>query len=182
MDFVKFLFGKVNPNGRFTKPARLQFTDYVKEAVNQFVHERVADRLKSALNQEDQFSDEQKVEAEAPNSPSSAVGTPPPEDGIITTDDELEGYRVLKAILCNTVPLNRLTWRDAKSYFSVLLDDNNRRPVCRLRFNSSQKYLVLLDENRNEKRIPIKGMDDLYGYSNELKESALRYIKKPLTS
>lgn len=40
--------------------------------------------------------------------------------------------------------------RDSKSYCAILLDNNNRKPVCRLWFNRSQYYLGLFDEQKNE--------------------------------
>ncbi len=40
----------------------------------------------------------------------------------------------------------------------VLLDDNNRRPICRLWLNGSRKYLGLFDnEQRKETKVSIEG-------------------------
>lgn len=58
----------------------------------------------------------------------------------------------------------------------VLLDDNNRKPIARLRFNSkSQKYIGLLDEDKNESRIPIASLDDLYQHSDQIIAAVHRY-------
>lgn len=62
--------------------------------------------------------------------------------------------------------------RDTKSYCGILLDDNNRKPICRLRFNYSQKYLALLDADKNEQRIAIDAPTDLYKHADALLRSA----------
>lgn len=40
--------------------------------------------------------------------------------------------------------------RDTKNYLGVLLDDNNRQPVCRFWFNSGNKYLGLFDAEKTK--------------------------------
>lgn len=66
--------------------------------------------------------------------------------------------------------------RDVQSYCSVLLDDNNRKPLCRLRFNSLQKTLGLFDnEEKKETSVPINGLDDIYKYADRLKATVGMY-------
>jgi hypothetical protein len=76
---------------------------------------------------------------------------------------------MIKAMLRDTVDPKRIVARDTLSYFGILLDDNNRKPICRLHFNRSQKYLGLFDQERNEQRIPINDLNDLYQYAEQLK-------------
>ena len=53
--------------------------------------------------------------------------------------------------------------RDVKSYCGILLDNNNRQPICRFHFNyATQKYIGLFDENKNEERVPIDDLDDIF--------------------
>jgi len=67
---------------------------------------------------------------------------------------------------------------DVQTYCGVLLDDNNRRPICRLWLNGSRQYLGLFDnEQRKETKIPIEGLDDLYSYADDLKATAATYSK-----
>lgn len=72
--------------------------------------------------------------------------------GVEPTLEELEGYHIVRAILCGDVKPGRIVHRDAKSYFAVLLDDNNRKPIAQLHFNRGQKCLGAFDGNRNETR------------------------------
>ncbi|MEM1025494.1 MAG: hypothetical protein AAGJ19_17555 [Myxococcota bacterium] len=57
---------------------------------------------------------------------------------------------------------DRVTYRDAKTYFSVILDDKNRRSICRLHFNTSKKAMTLFGPDREERRVPLAAIENLY--------------------
>jgi hypothetical protein len=66
--------------------------------------------------------------------------------------------------------------RDVQSYCGILLDDSNRKPICRFHFNRAQKYIGFFDnDNRREERIPITGIDELYQFAPRLKATLERY-------
>ena len=70
-----------------------------------------------------------------------------------------------------------MVYRDTKSYFSLLMDDNNRKPVCRLHFNRSKKYIGLLDDKKTETRHQIEGPDGIYESADALRDTAQRYFE-----
>jgi predicted type IV restriction endonuclease len=165
--FVRFFASQIF-DGRLTKPVIEQFTDIVKEARKQFINEKINERLKSALSANDTPKEANQKEQEEP--PQEEID----DDGIVTTEEEIEGYHVVKAILRETVDISRVVMRDTKSYCGILLDNNNRKPICRLRFNHSQKYLGVISQ-KNEEKVPIESVDDIYKYSEQLKASVLEY-------
>jgi len=167
-DFVRFFFSRANPTARFTQSAREQFTPLVTQAMKQFVDDKVSDRLRAALERP---SIATEVES-AGDEDNADV------DGIITTEEELEGYRVVKAIVCSVLAADRVTYRDTKSYFGILCDDNNRKPICRLHFNRTQKYIGLFDGAKGETRHAIETVDGLYAFSEQLREAAKRYAEQ----
>ena len=60
----------------------------------------------------------------------------------------------------------------------VLLDDNNRKPICRFHFNSEKaKYISLFDESKNAQKMQIEQLDDIYRYSSRLKHTIGYYDK-----
>ena len=170
-DFVRFLFSRTYPHARFTASAKEQSIPLVLKAFTQLVSEKVSDRLRTALQTETKAADK-KSEAE---NIISDLNEKVSKEGIFTTEEELEGYRIVRAILSKVVHPNRVAQRDSKTYFGVLLDDNNRKPICRLWFNSKQKYLGVLDKEKNETRIPIDDVTDIYIYSDKLIETVERY-------
>lgn len=82
----------------------------------------------------------------------------------------------MKAIVSEIVDPIRVFHRDTKSYMGILLDDNNRQPVCRLHFNSeTNKYLTLFDESKNGVRVDIDSVEDIYKYGKKIKAVASSY-------
>ena len=94
---------------------------------------------------------------------------------VITTEDEISAFLVIKAIVREVIDVKRVVMRDAQSYCSILIDDNNRRPLCRLRFNYTQKYLGLIDENKNEIKVALITLDDIYQHADKLRATAAAY-------
>lgn len=166
-EFVKF-FAKRVYDGVMNKRVVEQFTAIVKDAREQFINEKINNRLKSALASKDQNKTDNATTEE--KQPLHA-----PDDGIITTQDEIDGYNIVRAIMAGTVELDRVIMKDAKSYCSILLDNNNRRPICRLHFNAAQKHLGIV-ENKQEERIPISSIDEIYNYAERLKEITKTYL------
>ncbi|MBQ0751558.1 MAG: restriction endonuclease, partial [Roseovarius sp.] len=64
--------------------------------------------------------------------------------------------------------------RDAKSYCAILMDNNNRKPVCRLYFNSTTtRYIGVFDSDKNEVRHKVAGPEDLYIFADQI-ESVIK--------
>ena len=77
--------------------------------------------------------------------------------------------------LHDVVDVKRIEMRDMKNFCSILLDHNNRKPICRLWFNRSQKYLGLIDQQKEEERVAIDDLDDIYRYADRLKATVRSY-------
>ncbi len=163
-EFVKLFANKVYA-GRLTEKVMEEFKDLVQKGFNQFVSEKINDRLNAALNKEAKQQEEEQVEIVD-------------ETKVLTTNEELEGYRIVVAILRRTLPINRIVYRDTQSYFGILLDDNNRKPLCRLHLNGGKKYIGLFNENKTENRQPINSVDDIYSFEKELLETVKLYEKE----
>ncbi len=162
-EFTKLFANKVY-SGRLTEKVMLEFTNLVHKAFHQILSEKINDRLNSALNKEaeTQQLDNITIEEEAHNK-------------IITTDEELEGYRIVVAILRRKIAVDRIIYRDTQSYFGILLDDNNRKPLCRLHFNSSKKYIGIFDAAKKETKILIPTLDAIYQFEDQLLNTVQLY-------
>ncbi|MDN6217890.1 MAG: endonuclease, partial [Enterococcus sp.] len=80
--------------------------------------------------------------------------------------EEIEAYTICKVVLKDSIPLDRLFYRDNRSYFNILLDDNIRRWILRVRFNSIGMKIELNDEKHTvyELESPI----DIYNHVDEI--------------
>ena len=91
------------------------------------------------------------------------------ESLVDTTNEELEGFYIVKSLLRDIVDPNRIIHRDTQSYMGILLDDNNRKPLARLHLNRNQKYLGIFDENRKEERVAIQNLDEIYQHAEKMR-------------
>ena len=167
-DFVKFFFQSVMPGSRFTVANKEQFTPLVAKAFNQFLSDKVSDRLRTALESEATNEDKEKENEIIQNQEEKP-------NGIITTEEELESWSIVRAICAKVVLPTRIVHRDTKSYMGILLDDNNRKPVCRLWFNTKQKYLGIIGPDKAETRIPIESIVDIYQHADEILNTVMQY-------
>ncbi|MHA7864271.1 type I restriction endonuclease [Flagellimonas marinaquae] len=154
-EFVK-LFANKSYSGRLTSKVMEEFKEIVNKAFNQMISEKVNDRLNSALNKEqEKQQEEEEIDDKSKNK-------------IETTEEELEGYQIVLAILRRKIEKERVVYRDTQSYFGILLDDNNRKPICRLHLNGGVKYISLFDQDKNETKERIESVDDIYLFENQL--------------
>ena len=178
-EFVRFFTSQVY-QGRIIQTVRDQFADITKRALNQFINEQINKRLQSALGGEQAASVELNVSLDdGTEGGGEDLGTEP-DSRLVTTEEEIEGYHIVKAILREATDPRRVVSRDTITYFGILLDDNNRKPVCRLHFNRRQKYLGIFDSEKHEQRIAIEDLNDIYQYADHLK-ATIGYYDAPET-
>lgn len=171
-EFVRLFIAQVF-NGRITQTVVEKFRPIVRKALNGYISELMNDKIKSALNIEngDKESSSDKIPSE------SVEEVPHHEKDIVTTDEELEAYFIIKNLLKDTVPITDITYRDTVSYINILLRDNGRKWICRLVLKDNKKSLIIPDENKNQSVYPLENIYDIEKYSPELHESLNRYLK-----
>jgi hypothetical protein len=168
-EFVRFFALQVYPK-KLTQKAIENFTPITKDSLDQFLSDKINERLKSAMQPKTPTVPEIQS-SEIPQSPSVESN-----DGIITTEEEWEGYYFVKAILHDTIDSSRIVMRDAKSYCAILFDDNNRKPICRFYFDGKQKLVGVFDnEAREETKFPITELKDLFALGDHFKKVVAMY-------
>lgn len=174
-DFVKFFTSKVY-DGVQTAKVKAQFLEITTKALRQFLNDSINDRLKSAIGTNEEISIPEQTQPVVESGTITSEGTTGEEKPkIVTTEEEIDGFNIVKAILRAKLDVSRIIARDTQSYFGILLDDNNRKPLCRLHFNAKQKYIGIVGEDRKETRHPIESLDDIYALSDKLIENAARF-------
>ena len=164
--FVRFFAKKVH-TGQLNRNAKVLFTEITKSAFNQFIKEKVDERLEIALNP--------PLKEDEP-----ANGS---ESKTVTTKEEWEGYYIVKSILSELIDPERVTIRDRISYCGILIDNNQNKVVCRMHFNSKQNYLGFFDKKekhksgaKKEDKIPIDNVSEIYKHAERLRNTAKIYI------
>lgn len=170
-DFIKFVASRVY-EGAVTQKVRELFAELTRKASAQFLNDQANDRLKSAISGSPvSVTLAKETAAHVADEPESDAG-----EKVVTTEEEIEGFMIVKAIVRHAVDVKRVSIRDNQSYCGVLLDDNNRKPICRMHFNRSQKYLGVFSLDKSETRIPIDSVDDIYAHSEALIEITKSYL------
>ncbi|MFT5526033.1 MAG: hypothetical protein ACI9HK_004003 [Pirellulaceae bacterium] len=160
--------------GKITQSVREQFALITKKALHEFVSDKINQRLKHALEGADIPAPTTRMDSARAESEPAAEEVVE-KSNIVTTDDEIEGFLVVKSILREVVDVKRVFMRDTQSYCGVLLDDNNRKPICRLHFNGSKKYISTFDESKNPTRHDIDSIDDIYQHGSLITAIAQSY-------
>ena len=160
------LFAPQVTSQRMTAQAIEKFTALTHTAMTQYIRDEVNRRLRSAQDLED------PMVADVPSEePTVAKESEAPNDGIVTTEEELEAFGIIKAICCSEVPASDIYIRDAKSYCAILYRDNNRKPITRLLFDRQVPRIVLFSPDGDQENIDIpNGIEEIYRYADKLRE------------
>ncbi|MGH1335118.1 MAG: hypothetical protein ACRBFS_03250 [Aureispira sp.] len=170
-EFTKLIAKQVY-SGRVTSSILEQFQGLIKKSLKEYISETISSRLQMA----EHWSNDKETEEEVKVEQEEVLD----DSGIVTTEEELQGFRMVQAILVPIVESIRITHRDTKSYFGILLDDNNRKPICRLHLNRTKKYLEVFDEHKKGIKHNITTMDDLYKHKEAIINSLNHYINDEL--
>jgi hypothetical protein len=161
-------FAKQIYNGVLTSRLMDQFSGLTKKSIQQYINDLITERLKSALKKENE--DQKTVESEPVN-----IQPDTKDAKIETTEVEMEGFMIVKTIMRQKVKASRIVYRDAQSYFAILLDDNNRKTICRLYLNGSKKYIGIFDDNKKETKNEILSLDDIFNFTELLHKTISLY-------
>lgn len=162
-DFVRMILSDIY-SGTKSQKVIDKFTPLIKKALQQYVADEMNSKIKNALNKGID------IETSVPDDDEE------PHDKITTTIDELEGYGIVKAILVKSVDADRIAYRDTESYFGVLLDDNNRKWICRLCLSGGRKHILVSDEDKNPVRYELDSINDIYKYAEQIESACAKYL------
>ncbi|WP_445191948.1 type I restriction endonuclease [Sphingomonas sp. Tas61C01] len=157
-EFVRMMAAKVQ-SGRMTAAVKEQFQPILAASIAALIRDRVNDRLTSALN----VANPAPTEIVEGSSDDMSTG-----DGVITTEEEIGGFRIVQAIAARHVDPKRVVIRDSKSYCAILLDDNNRKSIARLHFNSPTTRYVGTFSGKLETRHSVAALTDIYKLETQI--------------
>lgn len=161
LGFIDYLLACAEIKNIRKEKKESQYAGYVKRAFNEFLAEQVDSRLKTAL-----AATTKKESAPA----EEAVPAAPEANRIETTQEELDGFAIVRAIMSKVVDPERVVMRDTVSYCGVLLDNKNTKPICRMHFNAaSVKYLETFDAEKKGTKHKIESLSDIYRFEDALR-------------
>jgi hypothetical protein len=94
--------------------------------------------------------------------------------GIITTNEEIQAYHTIRTLLIQNkkIPNDRITYRDQKGAFNIMVDENQKKTICQLKFSDSSKKIVI---GMND--YPLETIDEILKFKNELNDRTLTLLE-----
>ena len=94
--------------------------------------------------------------------------------GIVTTHDELKYYHIIKTLLIQTkkIDSDRISYKDQKNSFVILVDGNIRKAICYLVFTDKMKKITV-----GTKDFKVEKIDDVLSFKKVLTDTALTYFE-----
>lgn len=165
-DFARFFIRQAY-DGMITQQVRDRFTPVLVAAMNQFINDRINERLKNAMTQQ------QKPEAQEP-----AAQVSPAEEkaasGIVTTEEEREAFYLVKSLLMGVVDAERIKLQDWQAYCNIVLD-GRFKPLLRLHFNKRPWFVGLFDGENKDAKVQIDKLDDILPLGDRIRATARQY-------
>lgn len=183
IELVRFVASKVflgSKNFRkITEFWVIKFTEYTKWALNEVIKDKLTQSLNTALASRIEPASgspsDTGIEIVSPSNQTDAMSSTIASDELKMNQWAI--YHIIRTILREVIDPKRISKRNAKTYFGILLDDNNRKPICHLHFNDAQWDVVFFDTKEQE-RVLLQDLDDLYKYAERLKAFVALYKPK----
>jgi len=156
--FIRYVIKKLD--GTATKTAIAEYKLLIRNAFDKIIDDRIKLRYELGKEKEETIKK-------------------PLSEGVVTTDDEWEGYYIVRAICSKLVPTSSVIMRDRETYCGILFDKDTQ-PIMRLWFNNpNKKFVGWFDEERKERKEPIEKVSDIIKFKDQIRATVQRYIDKP---
>lgn len=143
--------------------------DFIKAIFNRMQGKRMTDQVKNKLRNLMNSNSLQKALPKVIEEESKNGGL------VITTAEELKIYHAIKTILIHKkeIDSDRISYRDQKNSFNILVDDNNKKIICKI-LSSKNNYSVEI----NGLKYDVKCIESIVALKKQLLDAALIYFQK----
>jgi hypothetical protein len=166
LGFIKALSSTL-PKGRMSSKQLEKLKPIVKRCLEDFISDYTSDLFKRAT--------ELQLKANITEIVATDEETSDTEENVFT-EEEREAFLIVKSIIREVVPVDRINYKDNKSYLAVVIDDSSRKPICKFQFGSKTKFLTYYDADKKEVKVTLLTMDDIYPHKEALLQTAQQYL------
>lgn len=101
------------------------------------------------------------------------------QSGIFTTAEELRSFNIVKTIIAMSSKvkndqLDRISFRDYKGFFSVLVDNSQRKHICYFKLSSTKKIIII---GKDEHEIQSVSVKEITKFKKQLVDSAISELR-----
>lgn len=187
-EFVRFFARQTYTSGQITSKVIDMFTPLVKKSITSVINDIISDRLNTAIKNSEQTSDSlQTQENTSVNTSTENTEEKLPdgvvymdkESGVVTTQEELDAYNIVRSILRRSVDVARITYKDYKSYFVVNIDNSQWVWICRVYLGVRTKQIgIPINQYKDCEWIEINNVDDIFKYADRLEQALEMALKR----
>lgn len=187
-EFVRFFARQTYTSGQITSKVIDMFTPLVRKSISSVINDIISDRLNTAIKNSEHTSETLPVQNNTSvNFPTEDTNKKLPdgivymdkESGVVTTQEELDAYNIIRSILRKNIDVTRITYKDYKTYFVVNLDDSEWFWICRISIGARKKRIgIPVDRYKSCEWIQIDNIDDIFKYADKLEESLKTAMKE----
>ena len=97
---------------------------------------------------------------------------------IITTGEELKIYHSVKTIIINSIKkidFSRISYRDQKNSFNILVDDNQRKLIAKITSNRDKHFIEI---GGNGNKIPVDDLACIVALNKQIVEITKGYLSE----
>lgn len=178
-EFTRYFVRNLN-DGKYTAKLVDQYRPIVKKSIASVINDIISDRLNVAMKNENKEEKQMPQGVENGNQQSDEINEEKLPDGvvfqdrekgIVTTQEEIDAYNIVRSILRQYVDVSRIQYNDYKTYFSVNIDGSTWWWICRIYIGKRSKKICLPKDNyKTNEWIDIETIDDIFNYADGLKE------------
>lgn len=150
-----------------------QYKPILKKSIASVINDIIAERLNVAIKNEEQATGQQPAnDKEESDKLPDGVTYVDKENGVMTTQEEIDAYNIIRSILRKNIDANRIVFKDFKSYFAIGIDKASYWWICRLAFGTRKKAIYIPTEDyKSQEKIDIDTIDDIFKYADKIEES-----------
>lgn len=154
-----------------------QYRPILKRSIASVINDIIADRLNVAMKTDGEQEHSPTKESSCEQTVITATELPDgvvyqdKEKGIVTTQEEMDAYNIVRSILRQYIDVKRIQYNDYKSYFTINLDGSTWWWICRLSLKPYSKRIGFPKEKyKSCEWVDIRSIDDIFKYADRLKE------------
>lgn len=166
--FVKH-FAKQVCSGCIWQSVIEKFTPFVKKSFSSVINDIIQDRLNSAIKNEEQQAEITSQDDKAEE-----------DNGIVITQEKLDAFEIVKAILAEKYDVSEVCYKDFKTYFLIYYCREQYWWICRLSLKQYSKSIIFPDKEHsgNYERVKLSNINELYNLKDKLWEAMRLQVER----
>lgn len=170
-DFTRYFIRCLNDGKSTAKQVEL-YKPILKKSIASVINDIISDRLNVTIKNEGQEQqDKESSITSDTNHTTYGVVYSDAENGIATTQEEIDAYNIIRSILHKYISDDKILYKDFKSYFAIGIENPSYWWICRLAFGQRNKSIYFPAEGyKSQTKVNIDTIDDIFKYADKIEQ------------